>query len=305
MALRRTGAACVIADLDAPATLGPALDGAGLVFHCAAHYPALSVDREATMALGLRQLETLLDACAERDVRRLVYVSSTATVDQAPGRVATEAHVFGELPTHGVYHELKWRLEQRALAEDRFEVVTVCPAACIGPWDLRIGTSAMLVAVARGLPVPHPDGWIQTVDSRDVGDFAVRLAQLPDTPRRVILAATNHRLDGLLAALAVRYGAPPPPAPLSDDAAREIADAEELRCHAEGGRPAVSREIVDLIVSGGRMDGSLAERVTGLAYRPFDATLEAWEQWALRRRILPTPKAPAPDFTREPPATWP
>lgn len=291
LALRRLGAPMVVADLDRPDTLDDAMRGCDVVIHAAGHYPRDSLRPAASLETGLRQLDHVLDAAARAGVRRVVYVSSLAT--EAPG-------------VDGVYHRLKRTMEERALAEDRLEVVAACPGACLGPWDLRVGTSALLVALARGVDPPHPDGWINVVDVRDVAAAVVTLARDPSPPRRLVLAAENHRVHALLEALARRYRVAAPSAPISADDARALADAEERRAAADGGRPRLSREIVDLIVHGVVVDTGAARTALGLRWRPLDDTLDAFDAWARRMRLIPdlpstpTPQPPTPP-TPQPP----
>jgi dihydroflavonol-4-reductase len=293
LTLLRTGVQTVPGDLDSPSSLALALAGCDVVFHCAGHYPRYSLDRDRTLRRGLAQLEGLLDACATSGVRRLVYLSSTATVAPAPAGPSREWHRFASPPGFGVYHDLKWMMEERALAEDRFEVIVLCPGACLGPWDLRVGTSAILVALARGLKPAHPDGWINLVDARDVAAMAVRVASHSDPPGRLVVSAENYRLHALLIKLAERYAAPSPPKPLSAAEAIALADTEERRVHTHGGRPAISRELVDLICNGVEIDGSRASAITGVPYRPLANTLNDYDAWARDRRILP--KLPIPE----------
>jgi dihydroflavonol-4-reductase len=187
LTLRRMGAPLVVADLDEPATVEEAMRGCDVVVHCAGHYPRHSLDREGTLAVGARQIRTVLDAAARARVRRLVYVSSTATVAPAPDGRSDERHRFEGPPGFGVYHDLKWAMESAVLAEDRFEVVVVCPGACLGPWDLRVGTSALVLAIARGLGPPYPDGVVNVVDARDVAEAVSRLVVAGAPPRSVLI----------------------------------------------------------------------------------------------------------------------
>lgn len=289
LALRQRKVPMVQTDLDDPGSLEAAFAGADTVFHLAGHYPRLSLDPDGARETGLRQLNHVLDAAATAGVRRVVYVSSTATVAPSPtGAPSTEAHVFADAPRFGTYHALKWHMEQRALAEDRLEVVVACPSACLGPWDLRVGTSALIVATARGLDVPHPDGVVSWVDARDVGLGLVRLGQHPSPARRVLLSAGGMRLQELLEQLTRRYRVAPPSKPMSADAARAFCDAEEHRAQAEGGRPALARELADLIIHGVPLDAALARRTLGLSFRSLSVTLDAFDDWARRVRILPS-----------------
>jgi nucleoside-diphosphate-sugar epimerase len=177
-------------------------------------------------------------------------------------------------------------MEAMVRAEDRLRVVVAAPGACIGPWDLRVGTSALLVGVARGLDPVYPEGQVGLVDARDVGRALATLATMPSPPDRVLLVGSNHRLSDLMARVARRFGVPRPRPPLSCAAAVKFADAEEARAAAEGGRPRLSREIVDLVLQGAVIDASLSERALGLAYTPVDDTIDTWAAWARRVRIL-------------------
>jgi len=272
----------VLADLDDPASLRAAMEGVEVVFHCAGHYPTRSADAETTLVTGRQHIDTVCDVAAEQGVRRLVYLSSTGSV--APGNgMSTEDDTFAERPTQSLYHALKWEMEARVLAEDRFETSIACPGACLGPWDLRVGTSALLVAAARGIDVPHPDGWIGVVDARDVGEAMVRMAERPEPISRLLLVGHNRRLQALLQELSQRYGTPPPSAPLSPQRAIAVANAAE----SAPGRPAISRAIVDLIVHGVPVDNRRSRELLPIHYRPLAATLDDWDAWAGRLGIIP------------------
>ena len=285
--LRSRKADMVLADLDDRASLEAAMDGVKLVFHAAGHYPRLSLDGDGALEIGRRQMRNVLDAAAATGVSRLVYVSTTATVAPNPAGRSDERHVYADRPGIGVYHDLKWEMERIAASEDRLEVVTACPGGCLGPWDLRVGTSALLVAVAHDMQPAHPDGVVNLVDARDVGAGLAALGSTASPPRRVLLSGHDERLHELLVRVSRRYGVAAPPPPMSDDETIRFADSEERRAADEGGRARLSREIADLVVHGVPMDGSLAEREIGLSYRPLEETLDAFDEWARRLRIIP------------------
>lgn len=287
LALRTRKVPMVQASLDDGPALVEAMRGCDVVFHCAGHYPRLSLDRTSTLVRGRAEIRGVLDACAEAGVRRLVYVSSTATVAPAPGGPSDERHVFPNPPGFGTYHDLKWVMEQEVLAERRFEAVVACPSGCIGPWDLRVGTSALLVGLARGMPLPHPDGLVNLVDVRDVGQALFVLGTVATPPGRVLLAPREWMLHDLLVSLAPRYGVATPGPLLSAAEAVALADAEEARCAREGGRPALSREIVDLVIHTPHITSERASALPGVRWRPFEDSLRDFERWARSLRLIP------------------
>ncbi|MFZ5477472.1 MAG: NAD-dependent epimerase/dehydratase family protein [Myxococcota bacterium] len=282
--LRSRKAVLVPADLDDPEELAAAMADVDVVFHCAGHYPRHSLDRVAAFETGLRQTRNVLAAATH--VRRVVYVSSTATVAPTDG-VSDETSVYRHMPCIGVYHDLKWAMEQAFLAHPN--VVVACPSAIVGPFDYRVGTSAMVVGLARGMDPPHPDGWVSIVDAADVGEAVVRLALHPDPPKRVILSGPSRRLHPLLVELAGRYGVAPPSPALSPEEAFRVADEGEAKAHAEGGRSMLARELADLIVHGVPMSARLAETTLGLSWTPLSETLDRFDAWARRMRLYPAP----------------
>lgn len=289
LGLRGLGVPLAVTDLTQPESLTEAMKGIDVVVHAAAHYPRFSHRAEETINRGLDELGAVLDAAVRAGVRRLVFVSSTATVAARRSGPSTEADAFDTCPSFGTYHALKWHLEQQLAQESRLEIVVACPAACLGPYDWKVGTSALLLATARGEPPPHPRGLISTVDARDVAAALVKLAVDPRPPPRLLLASHAAPAPQLLSMLALRYGRTPPPEPLSDDDARALADAEEVHAEQTGGRARLARELVDLIVHGPALDASLAER-WGLNYRSLSETLDAWDAWALRMGLFQSPR---------------
>lgn len=283
----------VVADLDRPDTLEPAMAGCRTVVHVAGHYPRLSLHPDETLALGIRQAETVAEAAKRSGVRRLVYVSSTATVAPVEG-ASTERDTYDVSPTHGVYHALKWEMERVFRDTSGLEVRVALPAGCVGPGDLRLGTSSLLVALARGMDPVHADGPVSLVDPRDAALGIARLATWDDAPDRVILSAFTRGLHDLLVDLAARYGVPRPSPALPAAEALARAEAAERLAEATRTRPTMSRELVELAVYGVPLDNHLSTSVLGVAYRPFATTLADFDRWASRLGFLPQPPEARP-----------
>ncbi len=278
----------IVADLERPETLADAMRGVRTVVHIAGHYPRHSLDRVATLALGERQARAVVDAAQGAGVERLVYVSSTATVAPRVGLASNEDDQYGSPPGLGVYHDLKWTMEQIFCASG-LDVRVALPSGCVGPGDLRMGTSALLVALARGLDPEHADGWVPQVDPRDAAVGIARMAVRDVAPARVILSATSGRLQPMLEALARHYGvARPSPALPAAEALRRAEEAERA-AEATRTRARMSREIVELTVYGTPLDNTLSRAVLGLNYRPFTETVADFDRWATRLGFLPNP----------------
>jgi len=270
--------------------LEAAMAGVDTVLHLAAHYPRFSLEPLATIERGLRELEVVLEAAASAKVRRLVFVSSTATVATRAEGPSTEADVYPASPSWGTYHQLKWALEDRLARETRFEVSLALPAACLGPYDWKVGTSALVLSAAKGQVPPHPRGRVSTVDARDVGAALVQLCLAKAPVPRVILSGETEGATELFTRFARRYGAPLPAPALTAADACALADEEERQARVTGKRPRIARELVDLIIHAPALDTSLATRL-GFTFRSLNETLDDWEKWAQRMGMisLPTP----------------
>lgn len=287
LALRQRRLSLVEADLEKPATLVEAMKGTDAVIHLAGHYPRYSTHALESTQLALRQTEHVLASAAKAGVPRLIYISSTATVAARPSGASTEADVYTSVPGLGTYHDLKWRMEQLVLAEDRLETVTLCPGACLGSHDWKMGTSAVLWQLRRGKVGRYPDGLVSWVDARDVGEAIARTCQQRLVQPRLLLAAQSMRFFDFLELAADRYQAQRPEAPLSPQAAIALADQEELAAEQLSGRPSLSRELVDLIVHGPSIDASLASASLDFKYRTLDQALDAFDAWAERMTVAP------------------
>ena len=300
LVLRKRPVPLVRLDLDDPDSLIAAMTGCDVVFHAAGHYPTSSLDPATTLETGIRQTRHVLDAAAKTGVKRLVFVSSTGSVAATDSGPSDESHIFATPPDLGLYHRLKWEMERLVLAEDRVQTTIACPGACLGPWDLRVGTCAPLVGLARGLDPAHPDGVVNPVDVGDVATALVRLAVHPNPPQRVLLAGSNWRLHDLLVSLAPRYGVPTPSPALSRKEAFERADSEERRAAAGEGRAMLTRALADLIVHGVPVQTGLAEAELSMEWTPLADTLDRFDLWARRLGIIGSELAPYSGVARTP-----
>lgn len=267
-------------DLDVPESL--ALGEYDVVVHAAGLYPRDALDPVGSMQRALAQTTALLAAL--RPDQRLIYISSTATVAPNPAGASTEAHVYACPPGFGLYHDLKWTMEARFAA--RPNTVVLCPSAVLGAGDWKVGTSALLVALARGLNPQHPDGIVSLVDVRDVATAVLRLLHLPAAPR-LLLSTESVPFHALMVRLARRYAVSAPPEPLPAAAAIAYADAEERLAAAEGRRARLSREIADLVIHGVALDARLAPATLGFAPTPIEDTLDSFDAWARRAGLVP------------------
>lgn len=294
----------VEADLGDVDSLVRAMRGVDVVFLAAGHYPRYSLDRDAALRTGVQQVRHACEAALRAGVERLVFTSSTGALAQAPaGRPADERDVPAEMPADSVYRAVKWALEREveAAVARGLPAVTVIPAGCVGPWDVRCGTGGILVGTVRGLLPWYVDGTVNLVDVGDVATAHVRAA-CAEPGSRYCVAGHTVSMHSLLELLVRRYGGRMPPERLSADAGRARADAEERAAAPTRARVPMPRELVDLVAAGQPVSSERARRELGIRFASLEEALDRAHEWFRRYRYLPARAETEDGWSRAPDA---
>ncbi len=287
--VRKRRVELVSASLEEPEALRRAMDGCDVVYLAGAYYPRYSIDLEASLARGVSGVRNACEAALAVRVPRFVYTSTIATLGRAPDdRLADERDVPSSMPTESVYRAVKWAMEREVDDARRrgLAAVTLLPGGCIGPGDLRVGTGAVMVGVARGLLTWWVDGVVNLVDIDDVARAHVAAAATT-AHDRYCLAGHTVRVGDLLPWLAHRYGGVLPTEQLGAEDARERADDDERAAAPRRERVAIPRELVDMATTGQRVSNDLAARDLGFAPSPLDASFDRAHAWFVRFKMIP------------------
>lgn len=287
--LRRFKVPMVHASLEDVSSLEAAMEGRDTVFMAAGYIPRFAAGPQAQVDEAVARMDNALEAARRAGVKTFVYTGTVSTVASALGQdaLATEDAGLAEDPG-STYFAVKIALERRVMAaaaasdpaRGGMRVVTLCPTACIGPYDHKVGTGFFVVGMATGQLTRWVDGRINVVDAGDVAVAQVAAARQGRHGARYILGGTNVRVGQLVERMAKLYGVDAPGPPMMAEEAMAFADAEEERVRASGrGRPALSREMVDLIVHGQFVDATRAREELSFAPRPLDETLLRSFRW--------------------------
>lgn len=131
--------------------------GVDTVVHLAAHVPTMR-DRSASGTLRFWQTNTLgtenlARQCAEKQVKRLVFVSTAKVLDED---FVIARHLNSPLNSADAYALSKWEAEQRLweiAAESTMEIVVLRPPLVYGP-RVKGNFLNLMRAVNRGYPLP-------------------------------------------------------------------------------------------------------------------------------------------------------
>lgn len=287
--LRKRPVELVDASLEDPGKLAEAMRGSDVVFLVAAHYPRYSFDLDAAVAYGRNGVRNACEAALRAEVKRFVFTSSIGSLATVwPERLANEDDVPAEMPRDSVYRAVKWALEREieAATAAGLPTVTLLPGGCVGPWDVRVGTGAMLVGVARGEMPWWCEGWVNVVDVGDVARAHVAAIEAP-VASRYCIAGHNIRVGNLLTLMAVRFRGKVPELRLSVEEARMRADEDERAAAPKKARVPVPREFVDLVAYGQPISSERAERDLGITFTELDTALDRAHAWFVRFRYIP------------------
>lgn len=179
------------AELDAGA-LSPVLEGADVVFHCAAR---VSVSRRVTPALVAGNIDgtrEVLSAVRQAGIR-LVYCSTVGAVGMSTdGRPCDESAPwnFADYGLDDGYATTKKAAEDLVLAAARegLDAVVVNPTYMFGPYDAKPSSGALIVAVVTGKIFGWTDGANDFVDVRDVARGMIAAWQRGSRGERYILS---------------------------------------------------------------------------------------------------------------------
>jgi dihydroflavonol-4-reductase len=206
----------VLGDVTDPASLQAAMRGVTRVYHLAG---ALRFDPAAEtllQAVHVQGTRNVLQAAQTAKVRRLVHVSTVASVGHGtldrPAHEAIEYNFREDQP----YHRSKREGERVALSEaGPVEVVVANPSFVLGAYDVRPSSGALLLFVASGLALFYPTGGNNFVAAQDVARGLTQLMAIGRPGERYILGGENLTYRQLVTMCADEIGAPAPflPAP--------------------------------------------------------------------------------------------
>jgi dihydroflavonol-4-reductase len=218
-AVSAAGVAGVSGDVLDGASVRDAARGCDGAFHCAGFVSRKPEDAEALYRVHVEGTKTMLVACKDAGVRRVVVASSSGTVaiGEDPDHVATESDetpigIIARFP----YYRAKLFAERAALGANAhgLEVVCVNPSLLLGPGDERgSSTEDVRLVIERRIPAVPPGG-ASFVDARDAA-IGMTLAMERGQPgERYLLTACNITLKELFGRIARIAGVAPPSIPM-------------------------------------------------------------------------------------------
>ena len=272
-----------IGDVLEPDSLLAAMRGCDAVFHTAgvvADYWGQNV--ELTYRVNVDGTRNVVDAALAAGVPRVVHTSSQAALgfgdDKTP---IDETHPYNLPPQVYPYGHSKHLAEQvvQEAIHRGLHAVIVNPSVVIGPRDVTLANSRLIIEVQRGRVPLVPPGGINVVDSIDLARGHLLALEKGRPGERYLLAGHNVSSIDLMRKIGAVLGVRPPrgtiPRRLIGPLATALDGASRLS-------PRPLPLSGDVLRFGARFiyaDNQKAVRELGFAVRPLENTIERAVAW--------------------------
>jgi len=183
------------------ASLDRALEGMDALIHTAANVSARLRDAALIDRVNVEGTRTVLDAAAARPGLRVVYTSSIAAVGATEAPKLQDESAPWRSGDGYQYIDAKRRAEEFVLehAKRGLDVVVLNPGFVLGPGDVYLGSTRLVLEFLKGRLGWITDGGISFCDVRDVAKAHVAALTRGERGERYIVASKNQTLHEALA----------------------------------------------------------------------------------------------------------
>jgi dihydroflavonol-4-reductase len=268
-----------------------ALEGVRFLFHVAADYRLWARDPGEIERNNVEGTGTVMRAAIARQVERVVYTSSVATLRVDSQTIAaTEDRPLAAHEAIGAYKRSKVlaeRLVEQLVVRDGLQAVIVNPTTPIGIQDMRpTPTGRIIIEAASGKMPAFVDTGLNLVNVEDVALGHLLALERGQIGERYILGGDNVTLQHLLGEIAAMTGRRAPSIKLPLWPLYPLARAAGVVARLTGKEPFVT--VDGLNMSKNRMFFSSAKAERELGYRPGPhlPALRAALDWFAREGYL-------------------
>lgn len=196
-------------------SLNSAFEGMDSIFHLAGLIAYKKSDRAKMELVNVGGTRNVLDACKEKKIRRLVYLSSVVAIGGgfSPNDVMNENTVYNIKHLNLGYFETKHQAEilvKQACDSGLVDAVILNPSTIYGPGDAKKGSRKTQLKVAQGKFNFYTSGGVNVVAVEDAVQGIISAWHKGRKGERYILAGENLLIKDVFALIAKAAGQPPP-----------------------------------------------------------------------------------------------
>ena len=276
----------VLGDIRDEQAVTEAVSGCDLIFHLAADYRLWVPDPRPLYDVNVKGTVTVLNACVQNGVKRVVFTSSVAVLrlpdDGRPVNEDTPTTIE-DMPVH--YSRSKFLAEQEAMkfVDSGLDVVAVLPTFPVGPGDWRpTPTGRVILDFLRGRIPVFVDTGVNVIHVHDCALGHLLAAEKGRSGERYILGCQDLTMSDLLATLATIAGKRPPRVKIPHTAAYVAAAFGEIGGRITGREPLACFAAVTMSRKKKFFSPEKAVRELGLPQRPAQIALADAVDWYQR-----------------------
>ncbi len=256
-------------------SLDDVMTGMELVYHCAGlvsfdkrHFAQLiKINREGTA--------NIVNTCLIHGVKKLCYVSSTASIGGQVNTITRETTKWKQGPETSGYAISKYSGEKEVWrgVEEGLDCIIVNPSVIFGAGHWDESSLTIFRTIDKGLRF-HTPGQNGFVDARDVAEIMVRLMQSEIKNERFLCVGINLPFKTLLEKIALALNKKPPTISTPKWLIGFTWRFSWLLSKFRGKAAAITRASAKTAFNKMQYDSSKVKKTLDFTFRDFDETIE-------------------------------
>jgi nucleoside-diphosphate-sugar epimerase len=221
-----------------------AMNNCEYVYHAAAMVSFAPEDKEALLQNNIQGTANIVNACLEKNIKKLCYVSSIAALGKSLNKEPiTENTEWRDSEDISTYSKSKFHAECEVWKgiEKGLNAVIVNPTVILGPGNWESGSAALFNTVWKGLQF-YTTGITGFVDVRDVARIMILLMNSNIHSQKYLLNSENYSYKDLLSVMAIGFGKPVPKFRVTKLIAEIAWRLEFIRCKITGKTALITKE---------------------------------------------------------------
>ncbi|MCC6496715.1 MAG: NAD-dependent epimerase/dehydratase family protein [Propionibacteriaceae bacterium] len=262
-----------------------------IVIHCAAVVTLDPGFNQLVHDVNVTGTANIIEACLANDAPRLIHVSSTGAIPEAPhGTPIGEPDHFDPDAVVGYYSKSKATASQLVLDAVRnrgLDATLVYPTGICGPDDHAFGpVTNFILDYCHGRLPAGIEGSFNAVDSRDLAAAIVTACERGRTGEGYVLANQQVTMPELFAMLSSLTGTPQVTRIVPTWAARLLGRGGDILQRISGKPTPLTSFAVYNLTRNNDFDTAKARRDLDYTTRPFGQTLSDSIDWLRREGLL-------------------
>lgn len=254
-----------------------AMKDVGEIYHCAAIVSFKKSDKEQLLHFNVESTANVVNEALEQGVRRMVYVSSIASLGRSKqGQDITEEEQWEESRYNSVYAESKhlaelevWRGQGEGL-----EAVVINPGIILGEGNWETGSASLVRMIHKEFPY-YTAGTNAWVDVKDVARVMYVLMNSDIKGERFVVSAGNYSYKDVFTILAKAMGRKPPHKRAGMLASAIVWRLSVLKSLLTGKPSTLTKETARTAQRRAQYDNTkLLKALPEFRYTPFEVSLE-------------------------------